>query len=132
MRQQRRSKLAQRPGFVMIAVLVLLVVTAALATGWTTSVLQGRRQARLELKQRQAERLAEAAVARAVARLYAEPDYVGEVWQVSAVQLGQEYGAEVQITIDATDSGDAQRVIAQVALSPIADSPVRHTVSHRF
>ncbi|QDV74326.1 hypothetical protein K2D_25290 [Planctomycetes bacterium K2D] len=132
MRQPHHSKLSQRPGFVMIAVLVLLMVTAALATGWTTSVLQGRRLARLQHQQRQAERLAEAAVARAVARLNTEPNYTGEVWQVSAVQLGQEYGAEVQITIDATDGDDAQRIIAQVALSPIADSPVRHTISHRF
>lgn len=132
MRLQHRSKITQRPAFVMIAVLVLLVVTAALATGWTTSVLHGRRQARLQQRQRQAEQLAESAVARAVARWNTEPDYAGEVWQVSAIQLGQEYGAEVQITIDATDDGSVQRVIAQVALSPVADSPVRHTISHRF
>ena len=132
MRQQHRSKLGHRPAFVMIAVLVLLVVTAALATGWTTSVLQGRRQSRLQHSQRQAERLAESAVARAVARLNTEPDYAGEVWQVSAVELGQEYGAEVQITIDTNDDGEAQRVIAQVVLSPLADSPVHHTISHRF
>ncbi|TWT90403.1 hypothetical protein Mal64_07920 [Pseudobythopirellula maris] len=131
-----RNNRRRRPAFVMIAALALLVIASALAVGWTTEVIRGRRQTRTLLMQRQAERLTEAALGRAAARLRADAGYDGETWRLtnadlgqSYADLGQSYAAEVFVRIDPATDAAERRVVAQAVLPPGDAARVRHTAT---
>ena len=75
------------------------MVVGALVIGWTRDGLAERERSRKAEQRLQAEWLAESALQRAAARLSAKSDYSGEVWNISATELGGADAGRVEIKI---------------------------------
>ncbi len=117
----------KRPGYSIVAVLALMALAGGLFVNWTRSTLSQDRQTRVAHEHAQAEWLASAAVSRAAARLAQDPEYQGETWRLTPDDLGQNYAAQVSISI--TGQAGARQATAQVELPPGEHRRVLHTQS---
>jgi hypothetical protein len=96
----------------MIIVIVLFAITMGLFGLWAKSAVIEKQRMTSRGYRVQAERLAEAGLARAVARRAADPQYQGEIWSITAAELGGRNGGEVRIRFEPTDNAATQRVEA--------------------
>ena len=94
----RRCPVNRRGGFLIIAMICLLLTTGLMGALLKMAVLN-RRAAQFEAHALQAEWLAESALDRAAAKLSGDGDYQGETWRIPADDLGGSHAGEVQITI---------------------------------
>jgi Tfp pilus assembly protein PilX len=118
-----RAKRARR-GAALIMVLVCLSVAVAAVLGMLRSAIVEQQQLRSQRQQLQAARLAEAGIERAYAQLRSAATYSGEVWKVSAEELGGADAAAVTIRVDANKEQPQERVITVQADYP--NDPTRH------
>jgi hypothetical protein len=78
-----------RRGMTVVAVLICLIVITVISVALLKVALSQRKLVRGLEHRLQAEWLAESGAERAVARLDADPGYKGEVWSITAADLGQ-------------------------------------------
>lgn len=101
----------RRRGAALAVVLVCLLVMTVVGAAVAQSLLAGRREARREQDRLQTLWLAESGLARARARVDADPAYSGETWRISADELDDRRGADVEIVVEAAgaqrEAGDA-------------------------
>ncbi|MHB8969849.1 MAG: hypothetical protein ACYC3X_08715 [Pirellulaceae bacterium] len=90
----RRARAARRPGVVLAATLICVVIAIMLAAAVTKATLLQHRQVQWGDCQQQSFWLAESGVQRAVHQLHASADYLGETWEVPAATLGATLGAD--------------------------------------
>lgn len=115
-----------RKGIVLIVVLVCLAVAMALVVSWLRTAALERRALGERQNRAQAEWLAESALSRAVARLGADANYRGEVWKLSADELGfGQDSAEIEIVVEPPSDGGKRRTIRARADYP-AEERRRH------
>lgn len=115
---RRRAPRPPRSGAVLIIVIAVFAIVMALAAVWgKRMVVEYRRQRRIE-QRAQAEWLAEAGVRRAAARLTIDRAYAGETWTISAQELNQQAGAEVEISVDSLAASPAAPETAADADNP--------------
>ena len=111
--RRNRNDCAQRRGFALLAVLVLLVISVTLFGLWAQAIVREYQQVAGQELRLQAERLAEAGLSRALARRAADPAYEGETWSVPADALGGRWAAEVRLRVVPGDDGAPDRYEAQ-------------------
>lgn len=127
-RRRGRGRSKPRSGFVVVAVVVLLVVATTLFGLWAKAALREHRQLEYRQQELQAIRLAEAGLGRGVARLAADSAYTGETWKISAAELDRPQGAEVRIRIVPSEDVDRPtRVEATADFPADAVRRARHT-----
>lgn len=104
----------RRRGAVLIAVMVGLAIATAMVTTMVTTVAVERRLLKQQANYQQAVWLCEAGVRRAARALRSDEDYDGEVWQITASELGGSAGARVEIITSEDESvTKAVRVVAR-------------------
>ncbi|MHB0956956.1 MAG: hypothetical protein ACYC6N_22485 [Pirellulaceae bacterium] len=96
---RRRSPTVPRPGVVLAATLICIVIALMLAGALTKAMLLQHRQVQLGTYQQQSFWLAESGVQRALYSLDASADYAGETWEVPAETLGSEAAGVVVIQV---------------------------------
>jgi type II secretory pathway component PulK len=106
-----KSEIRNRPGAVLLVVLICLAVSSLIFGLVLRTGLTERRLVRAQERQIQAALLAESGLERAAARLAADRDYQGETWTISADQLGG-FDAQVRISIE-TRTDRTRTVTAQ-------------------
>jgi hypothetical protein len=106
------TRCAQRPGVVLVAVIVTLTIGLALFAVWAQTIVRERRQMANQQLRLQAVRLAEAGIQRALARRAADPDYGAETWSVPATHLGGKHAAAVRIRLTPAENTAMTRVEA--------------------
>jgi hypothetical protein len=97
-----------RPGFVLVAIVVMITLAMGLYGLWAKAAIAQHRSLDGEALRMQAERLAESGVARAIDRHAADPDYSGETWSIRVEELYGRGPAEVRIRVQTT--GDEYHV----------------------
>ena len=90
---------AARRGAVLVIVMVCLLLISLLMASLLKSALLQRRQLINEQFRVQADWILESALERAAQQRLDDPDYRGEVWQISPVDLGTRYAASAEITL---------------------------------
>jgi len=95
----------------VVAIGCLVAVSMYLGATGRLAMLR-RAAARTEADRAQAVWLAESGLARAAARLAQEPGYTGEVWSVSADELGAAHGGRVEIVVEPAGDGPSRAVRA--------------------
>jgi len=116
--RQRRGRKAA----VLVAVLVCVGIAGLLMLGMLRQMMAQRAQVDLAGLTLQARWLAEGAVERAAARLAADPGYQGEIWHVSAADLGGAEQSAVQIQVQRVEGLAGHRQVRIQADYP--DNPV--------
>jgi hypothetical protein len=108
----------------------MLIILACFALAATLFVLLGRmafaerRASELQLWTVQAQWLAEAALERAAARLRADAEYGGETWNISAVELGGEKAALVEIRVESVDDDESSDKLVILVTADYPNDPV--------
>ncbi|QDT40057.1 hypothetical protein Pan241w_01100 [Gimesia alba] len=97
--QPANRQTAARRGAVLVIVMVCLLLISLLMASLLKSALLQRRQMIKEQFRVQAEWILESALERAAQQRLDDPDYQGEVWQISPVDLGTRYAASAEITL---------------------------------
>jgi len=90
---------APRRGAVLVIVMVCLMLIMLLMASLLKSALMQRRQIIKEQFRVQAEWILESALERAARQRLNDPDYQGEVWQISPVDLGTRYAGSAEIKL---------------------------------
>ncbi|MEX2285766.1 MAG: hypothetical protein WD648_01675 [Planctomycetaceae bacterium] len=111
----------RRGGVLVVAMICLVLISLILSSLLKLSTMH-HRQMRYEQQQLQADWLAESGLERAAGRLAADRNYSGETWKVSAADLGQQDGGEVQISLAAVADRPEVRAISVVAIYPSESS----------
>ena len=114
----RQTDRKARPGVILAAVLVSLLVVMMLGAALTKAVLLYHRQSRVAEQRQQSFWLAESAVQRAIHALGKSPDYKGETWKVPAEILGAGRSGVVTIRVEKTAEPRAGRRIHVEAQYP--------------
>jgi type II secretory pathway component PulK len=113
-------------GFILIAVLVCLAVTAMLIAVVTKSLFRENDQIRTDRFRLQAGWLAESALERSFVRLSVDGKYKGEVWKVPADELDGRHAGLVTIAVEEVASEQGKRrVRAEVRFPQTGDWAVR-------
>lgn len=115
---------SRRQGAVLIFALVALLIVMALLGTMLLTVVQTRRQLRVERDARQCELLLRAGIDRAAFRARREADYRGETWAVPAEAL---HSGEGRVTIAFSEHPDS----AARQLEIVADYPFGSELSVR-
>lgn len=115
----RMNSLNSRRGIALLMTIAAMVFVSAIG-----AVLLGLARSRLlDLRREesaiQAEFLAEAALDRAAAKLQADPSYTGEIWKISAKEMGGREAAQVVIAISADSRRPNRREARAVADFPV-------------
>ncbi len=124
-----RAKSNRRPGVILAAVLLSLLVVMLVGAELTEAIVQHHRQSRLAEDRQQAFWIAESAVQRAVYAVAKSPDYKGETWRVPAEVLGSGRAGVATIKVEPAEGDAARRRIAVQAYYP--DDPVQRTMYER-
>jgi hypothetical protein len=101
-----------RRGMTVVAVLICLIVITLLGGALLKVALAQRKLVRAQERRLQADWLAESGSQRAIARLETDAGYQGEIWSITAAELG--YGDSAQS--DAPKVASAQ-TIAEVTIA---------------
>jgi len=107
-----------RRGAVVLFAMIALLLTSVIGGSLLKTALAQRRFALREQTRLQSIWLAESGVQRAVARLFRDPDYTGETWNVSASDIGGNKGAEVIIEVETVDDVPNRRRVTVIADYP--------------
>ena len=129
MRCTLRTKSNRRPGAILAAVLLSLLVVMLVGAELTEAIVQHHRQSRLAEDRQQAFWIAESALQRAVHAVAKSPDYKGETWRVPAEVLGSGRAGVATITVEPAAGAAPRRRIAVQAYYP--DDPVQRTLYER-
>ena len=113
-RQTVSERAVPRRGAVLILVMVCLLIITMLLASLLKSALLQRRQVMREQFRVQAEWLAESALERAVEQRLKNPDYRGEVWEISPEELGTRYAASAEIELKPETMPDRLSIEARV------------------
>ena len=100
-RDQRVSP--QRHGLVSVALIIGLIILGLVAAGMLKVAIARRSAAQSEENRRQAELLLDSALDRALTRLDSNPQYDGEIWEISAPELGGRSPARVTINLQSNE-----------------------------
>jgi hypothetical protein len=96
---------------VIVVAMVCVGIAAALLVSVLRIAIADRRALHTEASRVQTAWLVESGVERAAARLSADPDYSGEVWKVSAEDLGAAHGGAVSIEVESLDGQPDHRLV---------------------
>lgn len=96
----------RRRGAVLIIVMICLMLITLLMASLLKSALLQRRQIIKEQYRIQAEWILESALERAALQRSKDPEYQGEVWQISPVELGTRYAGSAEITLQPEGKDD--------------------------
>lgn len=113
-RQTVMNLRASRRGAVLILVMVCLLIITMLLASLLKSALTQRRQVMREQFRVQAEWLAESALERAVEQRLKNPDYRGEIWEISSEDLGTHYAASAEIELKPASKTEQLSIEARV------------------
>lgn len=113
-RQTILQRAVPRRGAVLILVMVCLLIITMLLASLLKSALMQRRQVMREQFRIQAEWLAESALERAVEQRLKNPDYRGEVWEISTEELGTSYAGSAEIELKPETRTDRLSIEARV------------------
>ncbi|HEY1599296.1 MAG TPA: hypothetical protein VGG64_06820 [Pirellulales bacterium] len=116
-----RRRVARR-GVALIAVLCCLMVAAVVVLNMLRSTIMEQRQLRGQRQHLQAERLAEAGLERGLAQLQQSSTYAGEIWRITAVELGGASAGAVTIRVEPLKDRPQERTILVQADYP--DDPL--------
>lgn len=117
-----------RTGTTAVIVVTAFVLVGLAAASLVQTVGLQRHVVQAESARLQAEWLATSAAQRAALSLQAKADYPGEVWDVSAEELGRAQGARIEIKVSPDpDAADRRRVSISVELPPGAQADARIT-----
>ena len=118
----------RRRGMISVVMLIGLIVLGLVATS-LFKVATGRRAlAKLAENQAQASALVDSGIDRALARLQAHADYVGETWEIPAIDLGGRGSARIEIEVKPEPAHADQRRIVVTADYQIArPGPIRQS-----
>ncbi len=128
-RHSLRTESNRRPGAILAAVLLSLLVVMLVGAELTEAIVQHHRQSRLAEDRQQAFWIAESALQRAAHALARSPDYKGETWRVPAEVLGSGRAGVATITVEPAAGPASRRRIAVQAYYP--DDPVQRTLYER-
>ena len=115
---KRRRIRARRSGFTLLLVVVCLLFVTAMMGSMLRQFSLSKHQRRLIERKTQATLLAESAIERAAFSLQQNPDYGGEVWQITPEQMGSTHTGQVEIEIKQANLG-SQKQIAVTATFPL-------------
>lgn len=113
-----------RRGASLAMALVALVLIVMVLGSMLKRARDARRVTQAEERQIQADWLAESGLDRAAARLAGDAGYTGEIWSISADELGGQDPAVVNIRVDPTPAGPGLRRVQVQADFP-TDAPRR-------
>lgn len=113
-------------------VIAFYAIAIAMIGLWVRSAIDRHQQSRQWHEKAQAIWLAEAGVRRAVANLVRQQDYLGEVWQIDADQLGGTETAEIKIEIETTDDEPRFKITATAIYPAGTKKRVQHTKSLKY
>ncbi len=117
----------RRGGFLIVA-LICLVLSTALVGTVLTLVQSQRRQMAHEQSRLQAEWLAESGLERAASKLRANSAYVRETWSIATGELGGADSGEVTIRVESVENQPHHRIVHVEAVYPAGSTqPVRRT-----
>lgn len=102
----RLTSAHRRHGTVLVAAIVCLAIIVAMIGSMLVAALAASRQLRAERDLRQCELLLQAGLDRAAHRLATERNYRGEIWNLSAEQIGG--AGEGQVTIELAPRSDEE------------------------
>ena len=100
-----QSQHRQRRGTALVAALVCLIIVMALLGNMLVGALRIGRQMRVERDRRQCDLLLQAGLDRAALSVSTVEDYDGEVWEVSAAEIGGTGDGQVTIHVSQQDDG---------------------------
>ena len=115
-----KLKIQNRRAFAMMTAMICLFVVCMLGFSVLQSLIDRSRAQRVRSWQVQSEWLAESAFDRAIARRQLDAGYRGEVWRVSAEEIGGQWEGQVDIEIEAGE-------IRVTARFPLHGSPAVRT-----
>ncbi len=117
-----------RAGATAVIVVTALVIVGLAAAALVKTVGLQRHVVQAESSRLQAEWLATSGAQRAALSLQAKSEYAGEVWDVSAEELGRAHGARVEIKVSPDpEAANRRRVVIHVELSPGSEPEARIT-----
>ncbi len=103
-RSQRQN---QRPGIVLICMLVCLIVASSLVVATVANAMRGQRETRRRHQAMQTQWLLLAGIDRAVNQIKADPNYQGESW-IPKAELPGFAEVKVQITLTPIESENGE------------------------
>lgn len=95
--RQRLNRDNHRGGFVLLAVLAVIVIAMSLSATWIKLLADHRETVRAAELQAQAVWVGESALTRMTARLLADDEYRDEAWHAMATPDGHEWLAEMTV-----------------------------------
>lgn len=113
MQHPRRLQLCiytRRSGFTMLVAMILLTIITGMSVVWARRVISQQRQASQRLQATQSEWLATSAIARALSKLATDSSYLQETWLLTPAEMQSVYGANVEIRITASPSGEGRQI----------------------
>ncbi|MBL7038100.1 MAG: hypothetical protein ISR77_05690 [Pirellulaceae bacterium] len=123
----KSSKRKPRPGAILAAVLIGLLVVMLVGAELTRAIVLHHRQMRVSESRQQSFWLAESAVQRAARALDKSPDYEGETWRVPAEVLGAGSPGVAIIQVEPASDSETGRLIRVQAYYPDETS---HRILH--
>ncbi|MCE3018643.1 MAG: hypothetical protein ACK56W_16660 [Pirellula sp.] len=99
-----RSRDKFRRGYLLVAVLAVLLTVSTILLSMLPHLLRVRREGRFDATKLQTEMLARAGVLRAIEQLKVDPNYLGEVWRVPISPETNDLGS-IQIEISSNPQG---------------------------
>lgn len=112
---------SHRSGAALIAVMIVLLLCVALGTRLAMNVARGRTLASAQQRALQADWLAESGVRRAAAKLI-DPNYMGEIWDITPETLDGTHAAVVTIRVTRPVESELQRHVVVEAEFPAGES----------
>jgi type II secretory pathway pseudopilin PulG len=109
-RKCRWRACSRRPGFTMLVAMILLTIITGLSVAWARRVILQQRQVSQRLQATQSEWLASSAIQRALSQLAADSSFNQEIWALSPADMQSKYGANVEIRVSPSESGDARQI----------------------
>lgn len=111
-----------RRGTALIVVMMCLMLVTAIMSSMLKSTLLQRKQMMQEQLRLQAEWILESALERAVLQRANDPDYQGEIWEISPVDLGTQYRGSAEIILK-TEGEDARLISIQAHVKYPENTP---------
>ena len=124
----RFARCADRRGAVVVVAMITLLLVSMIGVSLVRLALAQQKQVQREQLRLQAEWLTEAGLNRGAARLAADPEYMGEDWQIEAQALKSRRGGSVRIAVEPAEPQSAEGTLRVIATFP-ADSNHRAQVS---